>query len=102
MKEQYNLITNILAGGKTSKNRDNPIRLNNFSNKNNNPGTEINCQLCANKHKIAVCDQFKAKSLSKKKKFVEQEMFFRNCLAKDHILKNCESEVQYRISSCNK
>ena len=40
--------------------------------------------------------------MSKKKKFVEQEMFFRNCLAKDHILKNCESEVQYRISSCNK
>ena len=35
VKEQYNRIANILASDKPYKNRDNPIRSNNFSNKNN-------------------------------------------------------------------
>ena len=58
--------------------------------------------LCENKHKITSCDQFKAKSLSEKKRFVRQEKVCWNCLAKNHILKNCESEVRCRASNCNK
>ena len=34
------------------------------------------------------CDQLE-KSLSEKKKFVEQEKLCWNCLAKNHILKSC-------------
>ena len=98
MKEQYNLIANILASDGPYKNRDNPIRSNNFSYKN----SSTDCWLCENKHKITSCDQFKAKSLSEKKRFVEQEKVCWNCLAKGHILKSCESEVRFRVSNCNK
>ena len=41
VKEQYNPTANILAIDKPYKNRDNPIRSNNFSNKNNNTDREI-------------------------------------------------------------
>ena len=102
VKEQYNVIANILASGEPYKNRDNPIRLNNFSNKNNNTDREIKCWLCENKHKITSCDKFKAKSLSEKKRFAEQEKLYWNCLAKGHILKNCGSEVRCRVSNCSK
>ena len=102
VKEQYNVIANILASDEPYKNRDNPIRLNNFSNKNNNTDREIKCWLCENKHKITSCDKFKAKSLSEKKRFAEQEKLYWNCLAKGHILKNCGSEVRCRVSNCSK
>ena len=102
VKEQYNPTANILASDKPYKNRDNPIRSNNFSNKNNNTDREIKCWLCENKHKITSCDHFKAKSLSDKKRFAEQEKLCWNCLATGHILKNCESEVRCRVSNCNK
>ena len=72
VKEQYNPIANILASDKSYKNRDNPTRSNNFSNKNSNTDREIKCWLCENKLKITSCDQFKAKSLSEKIRFVEQ------------------------------
>ena len=58
--------------------------------------------LCTNKRKITFYDQFKEKSLSEKKKFIEQEKLRWNCLAKGHSLKNCESEVLCRVSNCNK
>ena len=48
-------------------------RWNNFSYKNSNTNREIKCWLRENKHKFTFCDQFKTKSLSKKKEFVEQE-----------------------------
>lgn len=47
--------------------------------------------LCASNHKITLCDQIKTKSPSEMKKFVEQEKLRWNCLAKIHILQNCES-----------
>ena len=52
MKEQYNRIANILDSDEQYNNRDNPMRLNNFSNKNNNTNREIKCWICENKHKI--------------------------------------------------
>ena len=76
MKEQCNPIGNILANDEAYKNRDNPITSNNFSNKNISTDREIKCWLCENKHKITSCDQFKAKSYSEKKRFVEQEKLF--------------------------
>ena len=47
--------------------------------------------LCASNHKITLCDQIKTKSPSEMKKFVEQEKLRWNCLAKIHLLQNCES-----------
>ena len=73
MKKQYSRIANILDSHEHYNNRDNPIRLNNFSNKNNNTNREIKCWICENKHNITSCDQFKARSLSKKESFVEHE-----------------------------
>ena len=46
--------------------------------------------------------QFKAKSLSEKKNFVEREKLCWNCLAKGDILKNCESKDQCCVSNYNK
>ena len=102
VKEQCNPIANILASDEAYKNRDNPIRSNNFSNKNISTDREIKCWLSENKHKITSCDQFKVKSYSEKKRFVEQEKLCCNCLAKGHILKNCESKIRYRVSNCHK
>ena len=91
MKEQYNPISNVLASSEPYKNRDTTRRSNNFTNKNNNTDREMKSSLCANNHKTTLCDQIKTKSLSEMKKFVEQEKLRWNCLAKIHILKNCES-----------
>ena len=54
VKEKDNPIANILASDKPYKNSLNPIRSNNFGNKNNNADREIKCSLCKNKHKIVI------------------------------------------------
>ena len=86
VKEQFNLIANILSIDQPYHPKDH-IRSNNI---NQDEPQEIKSWFCSDDHKLSSCDQFLSKPLYEKKQVVEKEKLCWNCLAKGHILKSAE------------
>ena len=62
----------------------------------------IKCWLCKNEHRLMNCKQFLSKSFTEKKDFINKKRLCFNCLAKGHVLKECQSNFFCRIESCKK
>ena len=60
---------------------------------NSKPIKTIKCWLCSKEHRLMDCETFLSKSLPEKKTFAVKENLCFNCLSKEHVLKNCTSDL---------
>ena len=62
---------------------------------------KIKC-LCSNEHRLMDCNEFRSKSVDKKKEFVKKECLCWNYLSKSHVSKYCISKYSCRKEDCGK
>ena len=80
---------------------ENIKQVNNLEDSKSKP-IQRKCWLCSGSHRLMECDQFTKKSITDRKKVVEEEKLCWNCLSKGHVVKDCKSTYTCKIEGCNK
>ena len=98
LKEFYNPIADIIASkeGKSKRDKGRSGRDGQSNHLDSERDQKLSCWVCQKPHKIWQCEDFKRKSLTERRKIVNEKKCCYNCLSLKHSVRECKSRVSCR------
>ncbi|XP_017492540.1 PREDICTED: uncharacterized protein LOC108380658, partial [Rhagoletis zephyria] len=91
LTSRYEVLERLNSIRSTKNRHSFPQRSNEIQAFHSKENLSFKCKLCSNPHSLKVCYNFRQLSVPERKKFVEENGYCVNCLAYNHVLKDCQS-----------